>query len=259
MIEIHPEDRHESSLNGFGEIDDAQMLSSEDEESDEMDEEILSSPADELNAPDMANVGWMDVDEEFKAWIGSDGEDDEDEDDEEEEGGGESESMASISTVKSTSSRRQPVKRSRSSTPGASQETNSDDIMDESADKPRANKRQRTLSDRSLKAGGFEGVGEAGEVISTEGLPETPIGTQEGADMETREEIDDDDDFDDDSFAAEFERELLAEVEDDEEEDAEKEVATKEVTPSKEETAGTADTGDDGGGINEDKDEIAGL
>lgn len=237
------------------------MLSSEDEESDEMDEEILSSPADELNAPDMANVGWMDVDEEFKAWIGSDGEEDEDDDDdEEEEGGGENESMVSISTVKSTSSQKRPVKRSRSSTPGASQETHNDDIMDESADISRANKRQRTLSDRSLKAGGFEDVGEvgeAGEVISTEDLPDTPIGTQEGADIETREEIDDDDDFDDDSFAAEFERELLAEVEDDEEEEAEKEVATKEAIPSKEETAGIVDTGDDGGG-NEDKDKIAG-
>lgn len=251
LIEIHPEDRHESSLNGFQEIDDAQMLSSEDEESDEMDEEITSSPADELNAPDMANVGWMDVDEEFKAWIGSD---DEEEEEEEEGGGGENQSMASVSTVKSTSSQKRPVKRSRSSTPDASQETNNDDIMDESADKSRSNKRQRTLSDRSLKAGEAgkaEGVGEVGEVISTEGSPETPTDTQEGIDMETREEIDDDDDFDDDSFAAEFERELLAEVENDEEEEeeeAEKDVTTKEATPLKEETEGIVDAGDDGGG-----------
>lgn len=229
------------------------MLSTEDEESDEMDEEIPSSPADELNAPDMANVGWMDVDEEFKAWIGSDGEEeDEEENEDEEEVRGENESMASISTVKSTSSQKRPVKRSRSPTPGTSQETSSDDIMDESADKSRAIKRQRTLSDRSLKAGG---VGEVGEIFPIEDLPETSTDTQEGADVEAREEIDDDDDFDDDSFLAEFERELLAEIEDDEEE-VEEEVAAKEATPSKGETEGIVDAGDDGGGGNEDKDKM---
>lgn len=237
------------------------MLSTEDEESDEMDEEIPSSPADELNAPDMANVGWMDVDEEFKAWIGSDDEEDEEEEENDEENedeggevGGENESMASVSTVKSASSRKRPVKRSRSPTPVASQEINSDDIMDESADKSRAIKRQRTLSDRSLKA---EGVGEVEEVAPSEDLPETSTDLQEGAAIEAHEEIDDDD-FDDDSFLAEFERELLAEIEDDEEEEAEKEVTTKEATSLKEETGGVVDDGDDGGGGNEDTDNMVG-
>lgn len=233
------------------------MLSTEDEESDEMDEEIPSSPADELNAPDMANVGWMDVDEEFKAWIGSDDEEDEEEENDEEneddgeEVGGENESMASVSTVKSTSSQKRPVKRSRSPTPGASQETNIDDIMDESADKSRAIKRQRTLSDRSLKAVGVE------EVAPTEDLPETSTDPQEGAAMEAHEELDDDD-FDDDSFLAEFERELLAEIEDDEEEEAGEEVTTKEATSLKEGTGGIVDDGDDGGGGNEDTDKMVG-
>lgn len=260
LIEIHPEDRHESSLNGFQEIDDAQMLSTEDEESDEMDEEIPSSPADELNAPDMANVGWMDVDEEFKAWIGSDDEEDEEEENDEENGdegeevGGENESMASVSTVKSTSGQKRPVKRSRSPTPVASQETNSDDIMDESADKSRAVKRQRTLSDRSLKAEGVEAVG---EVAPTEDLPETSTDLQEGAAMEAHEEIDDDDDFDDDSFLAEFERELLAEIDDDEEGEAEKEVTIKEATSLKEENGGIVHDGD-GGGSNEDRENMVG-
>lgn len=240
LIEIHPEDRHESSLNGF-QIDDIQMLSEEDEESDEMDEEIPSSPVDELNAPDMANVDWMNVDAEFKNWIGSD--------DEDEGGESENESMVSASTVKSTPSQKRAAKRSRSSTPGASQETNGDSAVDEPTEKLRSNKRQRTLSDRSLKSG------EVGEAVDTGDAPETSNNTQEDADVEVHEEIGDDDDFDDDdSFAAEFEREFLAQDEDEEEEGTEETTAI-EPTSTKEEAEGIVGIGDDGGGGNEGADE----
>lgn len=221
------------------------MLSSEDEESDDMDEEIPSSPTDEFSVPDMANVGWMDVDEEFKEWIGSD-EDEEDEDADEES---ENESMASASTVKSTSSQKRAIKRSRSSTPGVPQEINGDSPMDEETEKSRANKRQRTLSDRLAIAG------EGGEAAVTEDILNAPNDTQEGVDIETHEEIGDDDEFDDDddSLAAEFEREFLAESEDDEEEveEAEEEAPVKEVTPSKEEFDDLFGPSDDGGGDDE--------
>lgn len=220
------------------------MLSSEDEESDDMDEEIPSSPTDEFSVPDMANVGWMDVDEEFKEWIGSD-EDEEDEDADEES---ENESMASASTVKSTSSQKRAIKRSRSSTPGVPQEINGDSPMDEETEKSRANKRQRTLSDRLAIAG------EGGEAAVTEDVLDAPNDTQEGVDIETHDEIGDDDEFDDDdSLAAEFEREFLAESEDDEEEveEAEEEAPVKEVTPSKEEFDDLFGPSDDGGGDDE--------
>lgn len=228
LITIHPEDHPMDPLNGFEEHPDAPLLSSEDEDSDEMDEEIPSSPADEINAPDMSNVGWMDVDEEFKEWIGSD--------DEEES---ENESMASVSTIKSTSSQKRAAKRSRSSTPGGSQNTHADSIMDEATDKSR-NKRQRTLSDRSLEIA----------TTSTEELPETSNAVLEGVNVGVNEE--EDDDNDDDSFAAEFEREFWAAVSDEEVEEAEQEVAAKEATPSKEDIEADG-KGDDGGGGNEDE------
>lgn len=214
LITIHPEDRHMGSLNGFeDDHPDAPLLSSEDDS--DMEEDISSNPADELNAPDMANVGWMDVDEEFKEWIGSDDDGDD---------VSENESMASASTVKSTLSQRR-TKRSRSSTP----HENDDSIMDETMDKSR-HKRQRALSDRSLEAAATAAAG---------GLSETSDAALEDAD--DHESLADEDhnenDDDDDSFAAEFEREFWAATDDDEEtedKDVESEVATEKESLTKE-------------------------
>ncbi|KAG0642845.1 hypothetical protein HOY80DRAFT_567439 [Tuber brumale] len=217
LLPIHPEDRHPRPLNGADDHRlDGPILSSEDDDSD--DDEMQSVHTEEFSTaemPDMTDVGWMDVDEELKEWLGSD-----DEDTEAEDGNAFDDKNTDTTSKKAG-------KRSRSSTPD---EETGDPSLEDSIPGSRLSKRQKMV--RSRPSSGLRIV--EGVVPSTYAPPsgtDTPgssAGTLDGISEkeleqesdelqevggEGEEEEEEEDDFD--GFAQEFDREL-AEMEADE-------------------------------------------
>ena len=200
------------------------MLSSEDDDSD--DDEMQSIHTEEFSTaemPDMTDVGWMDVDEELKEWLGSDDEDTEAED-------------ANTPDVKSTDTiTKKASKRSRSSTPD---EETGEPSLEDPIPGSRLSKRQKMVRNRpSSGLRIVEGVAPSSSSYSPPSGTDTPgssSGTLDGISekgleqefdelQEVGGEEEEEDDFD--GFAQEFDREL-AEMEADEndnEEDVEDE------------------------------------
>ncbi|PWW72119.1 hypothetical protein C7212DRAFT_287217 [Tuber magnatum] len=225
LLPIHPEDRHPRPLNGTDDRRlDGPVLSSEDDDSDD-DEEMQSVHTEEFSTaemPDMTDVGWMDVDEELKEWLGSDDEDTEAED------GNAPDGEDTDTTPKKAG------KRSRSSTPD---EEAGESSLEDSIPDSRLSKRQRVVRNRPNSGlrivesvapstssyappSGTDTPGSSSgtlDGISEKDLEQEPDEPQEA---EREEERDDDDDDDDDGFAQEFDREL-AEMESDENDDEE--------------------------------------
>lgn len=228
LLPIHPEDRHPRPLNGADDHRlDGPMLSSEDDDSD--DDEMQSIHTEEFSAaemPDMTDVGWMDVDEELKEWLGSDDEDTEAED-------GNAPGDGSTDTITKKAS-----KRSRSSTPD---EETGEPSLEDSIPGSRLSKRQKMVRNRpSSGLRIVEGVAPSVSSYAPPSGTNTPgssSGTLDGnSEKELEQEFDEqqevggeeeEDDFD--GFAQEFDREL-AEMEADENDDDEEGIVEEEGT-----------------------------
>ena len=229
LLPIHPEDRHPRPLNGADDHRlDGPMLSSEDDDSD--DDEMQSIHTEEFSTaemPDMTDVGWMDVDEELREWLGSDDEDTEAED-------GNAPDVKSTDTITKKAS-----KRSRSSTPD---EETGEPSLENSIPGSRLSKRQKMVRNRpgsGLRI--VEGVAPSASSYAPPSGTDTPgssSGTLDGISekgleqefdelQEVGEEEEEEDDFD--GFAQEFDREL-AEMEADENDDDEGDIVEDEGT-----------------------------
>ncbi|RPA99239.1 hypothetical protein L873DRAFT_1789822 [Choiromyces venosus 120613-1] len=229
LLPIHPEDRHPRALNGVNDHLDGPMLSSEDDDSD--DDEMQSVHTEEFSAadmPDMTDVGWMDVDEELKEWLGSD-----DDEDTEAEDNNASDDKDTDNIPKKAS------KRSRSSTPD---EETGELSLEDSIPGSRLSKRQKMVRNRpgsGLRI--VEGVAPSTSSYAPPSGTDTPDSSsatldgisEKGLEQEFDEleeaagEEDEEDDFD--GFAQEFDREL-AEMEADENGDDEEDTVGDEGT-----------------------------
>jgi RNA polymerase II subunit A-like phosphatase len=206
LIDIHPEDR--PMANG---VDDSRLgsMSSDDEEFEDMDdEEMQSTQTDDGflpdDLPDMANVGWMEVDEEFKEWIGSDtdwlgsdDEDDEDNDDDDDYGeGGDGSALSNNNNGK----------RARGTTPP------SGGLEGDATPESRLSKRQKVSRERPASAlrnveASASNPNSASPSPGSNGT--TLDGTTEGDDDPGEDEGGEDHGEESDDLEAEFERELV--------------------------------------------------
>ncbi|CUS09653.1 unnamed protein product [Tuber aestivum] len=230
LLPIHPEDRHPRPLNGADDHRlDGPILSSEDDDSED-DDEMQSVHTEEFSTaemPDMTGVGWMDVDEELKEWLGSDDEDTEAED-------------GNAPDDKNTDTAPKKVgKRSRSSTPD---EETGEHSLEDSIPGSRLSKRQRMVRNRpgsGLRI--VEGVVPSSSYAPPSGTdtPGSSSGTLDGfSEKDLEQEFDElqevgreeeEEDYDSDGFAQEFDREL-AEMEADENGDDEEGIVGDEST-----------------------------
>ena len=197
-------------------------MSSDDEDFEDIeDEEMRSTHTDDAHLPDdlpdMANVGWMEVDEEFQEWIGSDtdwlGSDDDDDDengDDEDypEGPGDDSALSNNSLDRNNNG-----KRSRGSTPPT--EGHEDDIA---APESRLKKRLKTSKERHTTVLRSVEV-PASNPNSASPSPRSSGTTLDGTSEERGEDGDEEQDEggeeeeeeeEEDDLAAEFEREFLA-------------------------------------------------
>lgn len=207
LIELHPEDRLPvgATVNG---LDDASLLSSENEESDDdsdYESEFHGTDSQPDGAVDTSNVPWKDVDKEFTEYFGDDADFDE----------SDTESASSLSiksgtATPSTTTELEVGKRKRTTAGTATPSSTGDDSdgdseMGDTATTSetgsRLAKRQKIARERAAAGSGLRDVSTS---INDE---ETAAGAAEAEAQEAAEAEDDSDDSN--SLADELERELM--------------------------------------------------